>query len=295
MIIYGIKRCGYETPKWTIPANTTLTFTKQTHLYLLLTQAAADGTVTITGSQKAPSVVSDVNNYTTEADGSRIYTNPLIKTYPVESSRLTADMFCRERGFFQSSILESVAHSSILSTGKIIQSTPYNTAWTITPLSQIMEWSTVPNGSKIVRLKCSITQSQLAQGIKIYTNTIPIFGGKYVGTNDDYRGGGAAGMPTLRPITILCGQLGLIPFNNGEIANINYKCNDGAAPTRHFHNGGAWDNNGGGGAGWCESTSVEWVLCKPTDIILPPTPVTVPVGACCPAGLKWSSVQNKCV
>lgn len=85
MIIYGIKRCGLETPKWTIPANTTLTFTKQTHLYLLLTQAAADGTVTITGLQKAPSVVPDVNNYTTEADGSRIYTNPKKNSRPLSA------------------------------------------------------------------------------------------------------------------------------------------------------------------------------------------------------------------
>ena len=105
MIIYGIKRCGYETPKWTIPANTTLTFTKQTHLYLLLTQAAADGAVTITGSQKAPSVVSDVNNYTTEADGSRIYTNPKKNNIPlsallVEMWDYKADSvsaFCREQ------------------------------------------------------------------------------------------------------------------------------------------------------------------------------------------------------
>ena len=76
---------------------------------------------------------------------------------------------------------------------------------------------------------------------------------------------------------------------------MNYKCNTGAAPTRHFHNGAPSDNNGGGGSGWCASTSVEWVLCKPKDITITPPPQPIQVGACCPAGLKWSSVQNKCV
>lgn len=26
-----------------------------------------------------------------------------------------------------------------------------------------------------------------------------------------------------------------------------------------------------------------------------PTPITAPVGACCPAGTQWSSAENKCV
>jgi hypothetical protein len=105
-----------------------------------------------------------------------------------------------------------------------------------------------------------------ASEFKVFTNTIAYFEGRYIGTNDDFRGGWVNGISTASRIAILCGLKdqgkGYLPYDSGEVEGWNYGCLATAAPTRHYHNGSPWNNNGGRGHGWCERTAVEWIRCR---------------------------------
>ncbi len=96
-----MKRCGYETKQWIIPAGTKVVSQKNIYLYRYLSQSAVAGTININGFSKGVQSTPDVNPYTTETDGSRLYDNPRKNGNPITAKQKkaisSADAFCREQ------------------------------------------------------------------------------------------------------------------------------------------------------------------------------------------------------
>lgn len=141
------------------------------YVYRVMVQSAVAGTLSINGFSKGIQGIPDVNQYTTETDGSRIYNNPKKNNRPLSALQAgyttpgapynyTADsptVFCREQGFYQAVVIDQETTTEMLTQW---DSTANN--WSTAPgaatggTSTKNVWPT-PAGARVKSLKCSST------------------------------------------------------------------------------------------------------------------------------------------
>ena len=151
-------------------------------------------------------------------------------------------------------------------------------------------------GDVIFNGVCSASWSPTYSTVYTYSLTPS---GNYLGTYDDFRGGGYNGVSTQQSLNYFCSLMGrstgtgayaCAPNQNPQ-GCLNYDKNGSCTQygsTYYYpesrHNGG-WGYHYQG-QGWCEEGGVQWIQCSS------PTPVSAPSNASCPAPTTSVSVSQ---